>query len=526
MTGFLAAALIAMVGLAAQGQSGGLPAAGSTDKPYHGWVIVTVEGEAGAALAHIPPRGPSSAAAAAPAGKIKGFGPLGEVPTALAAESDSVYLAFEPRLDGSRQVGQIEAVPAGMRDLWLRVPEGRLRILQAIPDARNLLGFAGFEHEIWALLGRESGPVLLKLAPKGWVEEALPELTSSDVALYSSQIGLHLIERGDQSWWLWTRGEGGWARTELAGPVPGEDSRVVGVLRGEVIVLEPVDTEHDEVVSVSPQGQIHLGRIARPQQPVAATVLHGPGRLVLVWTDATAETSATNSALPTPGLHRPVQQVIEFDLVTGTPLYEGPAVIQSPVSADEFRLLALGLLLLMAVVLIVVLRPTPDGGEVVLPVGLAIADPGRRLVATLLDGLIGVLLAGQMFHLSVVEVLGPLAVPVTGRLDVLPLVVALTINVLHCSVSEAMFGRSFGKAMMGLIVSRVDASNADLPRGQFRPPTPMRSFGRNLIKWFLPPGALLAITDPNGRHRGDMLVGSAVLCRARPSLSDGDAGSD
>ena len=511
-----------LFGFTALGQVEHLPAAGSTDQPYHGWVIVTDPGQAGSALAHIPPRGPSAHAAPAPDGKIKGFGPLGVPPEALASEGSSVYLLFEPNLDGSRRVGQIEAVPAGIRDLWLRVPEGRLRILQAVPDARNLLGFTGYQHEIWALLARATGPVLLLLEPKGWVEQALPDLGSGDPLLFSSELGLHLVVKASDGWSLWTRRDDGWDSDKLAGPMPGEGSRVVGVWRGEVVVLDPIDERHDEVISISPGGQIRLGQVVHPAQPTAATILHGPGRLMLVWTEAGAATSATESALPTPGLTLPVQQVVEFDLVSGTLIYSGPAVVQSPVSEEEFRFLALGLLLLMAVVLLVVLRPTPDEGEIVLPEGLAFASPGQRLVATALDGMIGVLLSGQMFGLSVSEVLGPLAVPLTGRLDVLPLVIALTINVLHCSLSEAMFGRSFGKAMMGLIVSRVDAGNASLPRGQFRPPTLMRSLGRNLIKWYLPPVAMLALTDPSGRHRGDVLARSAVLTRAGPPLSDDD----
>ena len=84
----------------------------------------------------------------------------------------------------------------------------------------------------------------------------------------------------------------------------------------------------------------------------------------------------------------------------------------------------------------------------------------------------------------------------------------------------AVFGRSIGKMLNGLIVARVDKSAAGLPAGQFKPPAPMRALARNIIKWFVPPVSMLVLSDPSGRHRGDHLARCAVLCRAEPPLSD------
>ena len=183
-------------------------------------------------------------------------------------------------------------------------------------------------------------------------------------------------------------------------------------------------------------------------------------------------------------------------------------------------MLAFSLMLMMAVVLLVVLRPSGVAGVVVLPPGLAIAGPGRRLVATAIDGFIGLVVISRALDMSVVEVLGPIALPATGSIDVGPLAMAIMVNIAHCSVSEAFFGRSIGKTMMGLIVARVDAASGGLPAGQFRPPSIGRSFARNMIKWVLPPVAMLALSDPGGRHRGDLIARSAVLSRANEPLSD------
>ena len=43
---------------------------------------------------------------------------------------------------------------------------------------------------------------------------------------------------------------------------------------------------------------------------------------------------------------------------------------------------------------------------------------------------------------------------------------------------------------------------------------------RNTVKWCLPPAASLALLEPTGRHRGDLLAGAVVVVRTEPDADD------
>lgn len=501
-----------------------LPAASGTDVESHGWLIAQVPGENSTTLVHVPPRIPTSRAASSVAGRLKAAASLSEAPIHLAADGATVFMIFDKGEGETFEVAQLTAIPTGMQDNWVREPRDRLRFLPSIENAEAVIGFSIAEGKPAALIERDQSKRLLVLEAGEWTEHSCPELQadSSLVLVYSEPNRLHVVECMESRIVLNTLSGEGWQSVRLADSAPFslEAVQPVGVYLGELVSILPGETRH-EIWSLSEHGAMKLGTIDPPGSPLAATVLHSTGRLMLSWTNADERTGEVESGLPAPReVSNPIRRVIEFSLIEGRTMYAGRAVVSSPVNQTEFRNLAFLMMLLMGLVLLVVLRPPADGAAVSLPPGLAIAGPGRRTLATLFDGLIGVVIVARIQDLTVLEVLGPFAVPATGRLDIGPLLVALLINVFHCSVGEAVFGRSIGKSFMGLIVARVDAASASLPEGQFRPPAPFRSLGRNLIKWFMPPVAMLALSDPGGRHRGDLLARTAVLCRANPPLSD------
>ncbi|GAB5495960.1 MAG: hypothetical protein Phyf2KO_10400 [Phycisphaerales bacterium] len=502
-----------------------LAAASGTDDEGHGWLIAQVPGENTATLVHVPPRTPTSMAAPSVPGRLKAAASLSEAPIHLAADGATVFMIFDRGEGKAFEVAQLTAIPTGIQDNWVREPRDRLRFLLSIENVDAVLGFAVAEGKPAALVERDQVRQLLVLEAGEWTQSTSPVLqTDSAVELVCSEPKrLYVVERTADRFVLNVLSGDVWQSVGLSDTVSFSLAAVqpVGVYLGELICVVPSETRH-EVWSIGERGALKLGTIDPPGSPLAATVLHSTGRLMLSWTNANERTGEVESSLPAPReVSNPIRRVIEFSLVEGLTLYAGRAVVSSPVKESEFRNLALLMMLLMGLVLLVVLRPPADGAVVSLPPGLAIAGPGRRTLATLFDGLIGVVIVARVLDLTVLEVLGPFAVPATGRLDIGPLLVALFINVFHCSVGEAVFGRSIGKSLMGLIVARVDASSAGLPEGQFRPPAPFRSLGRNLIKWLMPPVAMLALSDPGGRHRGDLLAQTAVLCRANQPLSDG-----
>ncbi|RNC81047.1 MAG: hypothetical protein ED559_04400 [Phycisphaera sp.] len=501
-----------------------LPAASGTDDESHGWLIAQVPGEKSATLVHVPPRIPTTMAVPSVAGRLKAAASLSEAPIQLAADGTTVFMIFDKGEGESFEVAQLTAIPTGIQDNWVREPRDRLRFLPSIENADAVLGFATAGGRPTALVEAGQSKRLLSLEAGEWTESGSPALlTDSTVVLVCSEPKrLHVVERTENRFVINTLSGDTWQSIELtdAVPFPLETVQPVGVYCGELVCIVPAGTRH-EIWSLGEQDLMRLGTIDPPGSPLAATVLHSTGRLVLAWTNADERTGEVESGLPAPReVSNPIRRVIEFSLIEGRTVYAGRAVVSSPVKQSEFRNLAFLMMLLMGLVLLVVLRPPADGAAVSLPPGLAIAGPGRRTLATFFDGLVGVVIVARALDLTVLEVLGPFAVPATGRLDIGPLLVALLINVFHCSVGEAVFGRSIGKSFMGLIVARVDASSAGLPEGQFRPPAPFRSLGRNLIKWLLPPVAMLALSDPGGRHRGDLLAQTAVLGRANPPLSD------
>jgi hypothetical protein len=96
------------------------------------------------------------------------------------------------------------------------------------------------------------------------------------------------------------------------------------------------------------------------------------------------------------------------------------------------------------------------------------------------------------------------------------------------TVLEFLLGRTVGKIITGCEVVAVkltaanpteapapqaEKSKADEQAGPDRVPL-WRVFLRNVIKWGLPPVALIGMLDPNGRHRADQLARTAVVIEA------------
>lgn len=487
----------------------GAIAPAAADTPSHGWAVIERRG--GPHLVHVPPREPILGAAAADAGVIRPVRGLAEWPDALAAINDRVYLFYPatPATDeGSswRPVFSLRAVPSAIAGMWVDLPSGLLDSLPALPANGRLIGVAAHERTLHAL---ERSPARLALwsldterASAGWREVDLPEqLRASeprDVAIASHADGVIIaIQRAEDSaayiveptgeirelairdWPLfwgayWRAGFG----RELLAAAP-EDASANNT-------SEPLT-----LTRIGAAGSTAMASLADAGAG-AILVLPSPGRLVLVRKSESGGESAPITPIST----------FEMSLLTGRVLHDGPGGSSVAVPVSELRAITVLLVLMMATVLIVIIRPDP-GHAWSIPEACSLADPGRRLIASIFDLVLVAMILAPAFGVSARQIL-TLEVLIHPGGVWLSLPATAVAGWISMSVWEALLGLTPGKLVTGCRVRR------SIPG----PPVRVSLFWclvRNAMKWLTPPIAALALFDPEGRHRGDAAAGAVVV---------------
>lgn len=465
----------------------------------HGWVLLFNPGQESVILVHLPPRH------AAVHGGVPGLARLSrtleKMPAGLAASGRRVFMVF----DGEpRRVMSIQATPSPIAGNWRDEPEGRLEPHPPLPTRGRLAGFAFGGDRPAALLVDEDGATLLELEGGVWSARALPDDAGGARASWSllgDETGLVLI-RGDESGSQWWRRDAGGAWRGAPGRLP-PDASPVGLFRGRIVLIGAVGDSR-EILLADDSGLEQVGTITMPgaRAPNGVSVVALPdqgGRLALVWRE---------SIDARPGVAHFIREV---SLATGRTLADGPVERVMPVSAREFRLLAAWLVMVMVVSLFIVLRPIDDRTPVVLPEGLALAGSGRRFAATAIDLVVCAIPVARMWGVSVADILtgGILLAP--GE-DWTAMPAVLAVGAVYGTLMEALFGGTIGKLMLGCRVIRA----AGVAPDRVRWVGVLGCFGRNLIKWVLPPVSALAMLDPSGRHRGDLVARAVVVIRVEP----------
>lgn len=481
---------VAVVGVAsAVDENSALPEA-------HGWMVLPGAGEQGPALVHLPPR-PRAIHGGKPGVARRLMRPITQPPLLLAADGRRLYLLF----DGApRKLLSIEAAPTPIDGIWTDIPPGLMTPSTPPPDLGVPVGMAAAGGKVHILFRRDGAMALARLDGDDWSPVELPpDLDAAgDWSAFGDRRGLGLVRLAGGSAAIWRHDAGtGWTHNALdvpAGTVP------VGVLHGRVVLVEPDGEGKLGVVLVEASGP---ARLASTKAPVpaegsglnAVVIPDASGRLVLLWRETL------------PG-GEPGHMIREISLSTGAVLYDGPVERVVPVSAREFRLMAIAMLLVMIVSLYVVLRPVDDRTPPVVPEGFALATPARRFVATALDVFLCATPISWATGVPVGQIvtLGVMLEP-GGSWVAVPALFAL--GLVYGSVMEAAFRGTVGKFLLGCRVIPADGGSRRLGPGA--------SFLRNVIKWVLPPVAGLALLDPSGRHRGDLLAGAVVVVRLEPT---------
>jgi uncharacterized RDD family membrane protein YckC len=522
-----------------------LPGAGSLApgaQTGHAWVCIPARSDADSvAVLHLPPR-----TGGVPDGTVRLAARLPEAPERLAAWKNKLYLVFPPERAGSRpqrRVLVLSMEPGAIEGTWSVSGEGRrLPALPALPGDGDLLGFAATALGPVTLLGGTdgAGPRLLVAAASEWAALPLPTgvQVSERCALAPSPEGFALVDSLLGQLWVGelTLSQGrtavqwrpralvrAMATGEPAPPVEG----VVAASAGGLLSWSRGGSPAVELWNATETSCFRLASIPSVGTRFAAAPLCTGDRVALVWVEegpaAANKTPAAEGAV-TPLTSR--TSIIEVSAHTGEVLYKGPIRPDGPVSSQELKLLAVALVVVMAVVVVFVLRPGGDSAPVSLPKDIALAEPGRRLMAGLIDLAIAWIIAGRFTEFSAIDLISPSRL-MTGSAPVSAALFIAGVGFLHGTLAEWLWGRTLGKAAVGCAVAWPGAITVEQTiEPVIRRPTLWRAAVRNLIKWVLPPVALSGVFAPDRRHRGDVIAGTVVVEHAgsEDAPDNGDAG--
>jgi uncharacterized RDD family membrane protein YckC len=541
---------------------------GRDDRASHAWMAVP-GGTAVAAVIHLPPRGAGGEPGAWRPGSADGTvrpaaTDLTEMPEAMAAWGGRVYMVFSPPADQSVSLRPVRSVTVKRStlggDVWSYDSQesgGRLAAPPALVGDGALAGFVGSPWGPVALLrGREgadgsTGAFTLRvLAGAEWRGVNLPPASAAGRApgvgeggSDAARVGLVAMRDGVGLLAAGATGEGGvWIGREpdaggmnaasntgvvlkwtwrplslpaLAGAQAGQRETVLQVAGNLISVARGRDgtvrIRGIEPGSNAAGGVLEIATIEGVPAEYSVAALDDVGRVAVLWSEPVKPKRSGGGVLgstePRPSEFE--RQIREVSVYTGRVMYAGVAAVNNPVSAAQFRLLALALVGLMAVVLVVVIRPDTEG-SVVMPEGVSLADPGRRILAAGLDLFPALILAGRIFEYPLGDLLTPIGL-MGGGTSWWVILTALGIVVLHCTLCEWRFGRSIGKFITGCAVVNVRRRSGAVGVAGDQRLRLWQAAARNLVKWLLPPVAALGVVSAERRHRGDTLAGTAVV---------------
>lgn len=544
----LAAACVSMlVGVVADGATVLLPGAGapiqrgeSYPTPTYSWFAFPAQGGRGFVIGHIPPRSADeNVPHAAADGVFRSAIRVEELPEALAAWGESVFVVFAPNREAGeasgRSVYTLRAKRFADSDLWVDEPAGRMETLPGLPGSGKLLGFAAIESGPAALVSENAAKLRLSILDREWIDVELPEELSGlrqpvQATLAGDSAGLCVLQRKGDEWIIWrgspqieragkeTKAGCAWERSVIRGSGIGDiDPKArVFLVGGRWYIAEEDGKSQVRVSEVSNAGVRTVATVEEEALSRAIVPMDGLARLIMI-SISEAEPVAGRA-----GLANTTTKVTEISLLSGRVLYSGTAKTAHPLGSGQFRLIAVGLILSMALILVLVIR-SDDAPEPHLPEGYALAEPMRRAIAGVLDFAIVSLLVPRLTGNSVLELLGP-AVWLDGE-AYQTLILVAGLGAVIGTAGEFFFGRSPGKLLTDCevisLVPQPARADGELPR-----PELWACLVRNGIKWFLSPVAVLAMMDATGRHRGDQIARAAVVIRFDPNEEEDPFGDE
>jgi len=149
-----------------------------------------------------------------------------------------------------------------------------------------------------------------------------------------------------------------------------------------------------------------------------------------------------------------------------------------------------------------------------LPKELVVADLVRRIMAAAIDLAPCVLAAIIIFGITLDDLTWPVAMIRWD--DMIPRITVVALNVAHTLISEVFTGRTLGKFICGLRVTKLDGSPPDIWQAIIR--NLLRAF--DIIAWYVLP--ILMLISVNRQRLGDMVANTVVVADAVDEESEGD----
>lgn len=404
-------------------------------------------------------------------------------------------------LEAPREIAKADAfaslaLAAGaphQHDTFLETPLALL-ITGIDGQASTLLHGAWREEQLpgprkpWRMGGASSGgagglPMRTSLTWHAWNGPLTAGRGLADARIAFATDGLTLATRASaETWRLWTIGA-------IAGSESGSTAT-------------PAWRELGEVPGIR----------AASNGPVLAP-LDGEAKLALFWPSTT----------PTDRDRLGTFLSIDHALVstaTGRVLERGLVGVADSGTASQYRFVAIMLSWVVGLVVIVLVRPKEV--DIFLPGDVSLAEPLRRMVAGLMDLTVAAIIASVLVGNSFDEVMmmGVAELFITDQGQSL-LLATILIGVLSSTIGESISGRTLGKAFAGCMVVRCVAPGADAAHAlKASPPSFAQALLRNIIKWCLPPAAMVALWREGARHRGDQYTNTAVVVEIPPDDID------
>ncbi len=477
----LAALFLLLISACAALGTGAIDAAGGGD---HAWLVVEQawREDGGRQLYH--------ASEASALGSLTRVMELGERPLALVSEDARLVMIFPAQAAGEngsvRPVRSVNAGVIGPGGVHRYRPAGRARAEAALPGSGVLVGVAATPDGPAALLrettDRGRGRLFV-LGPSEWEERALPEgIDPAEAWELRQAAGVPLLTN-ESGAWVWDDSSG-W---RASAGVP-EDAELVSA--GGQLVAARWSEERGLVLSLVQVGrEFDLAVIADAPE---AHALVGLGETVTAyWFDDVEENRLRTAAV---------------SVNTGEPVHEGFVGSPGPLRQQDLQFIALVAGSVLLIVILFVLRPEGDlQREPVLPEGTALAEPGTRFFAALVDVLPAAYASALVWEVPIWAAVSPgLAIEESAGLN--PIFLTAAIYFLHSTLCEWLWGgRTIGKRVTGCRV--VDSAGRE--RLSLR-----QAAVRNLFKAVFPPLTILLLLDPARRHPADQVAGTVVASRA------------
>lgn len=464
-----------------------------------GWFALPA-GAFGWTLYHVP--------AEASAGTVRRVGLMAERPNLWAASRGRLVMAFAPRPPevGANTGSQAKAPaspapPVGWRLREVTVSRRMEQYLYSSPAPlppveRTFvpveLALAG--DDLYTL-GLASGAATLRVLDGGvsWREVPLPADSSSspeDWRVLSIARRPLLLERRSEGARAWTKLPGGTQPAAAAW-----SARPIGAFEDVIVIADTLHQVRRNAQGAWDVGLVRGDRVLRTcmlppldTSDAGNTISDGwlvpaGDRLGWYWASTTPSDTASER-----GEHRGSSAIATrlFARVAsprGTVVHDGPAELAGPIAQREFEALGLALLSVVVAVGAFVFRREGAGGDaVVLPVGASLAWPGRRMLAGLLDAALAFAVAGWVWDIGVPQVIVSGFGQGSSGHGVRPFATGLVFLFVYGAVAEALSGRTLGKGMLGCRVASASTG---------RRPTWTQAIGRNAVKAFCPPLAVL-----------------------------------